>query len=165
MQLSSEANRFAELRRRIVAFNPTLDAETLNDTLEGATNFKEALGSVIRSAIMDEKLVHALGERLSEMRTRMERIRQRAEGKRSLVLQAMQETSLQRIVEPDFTASIRRTTPKAIIVSDAEIPDRYWIPQPAKLDKSALTHALRGGEHVPGAILENSSSTLSIRVG
>ena len=39
---------FTELRRRLLELHPDLDEQTLNDTLEGATNFKEALSAISR---------------------------------------------------------------------------------------------------------------------
>ena len=43
--LNLERTRFTELRRRLNEIYPDLDNQTLNDTLEGATNFKEALSA------------------------------------------------------------------------------------------------------------------------
>ena len=54
--LALERTRFTEIRRRLVELHPDLDEQTLNDTLEGATNFKEALGTLISSALEDECL-------------------------------------------------------------------------------------------------------------
>jgi hypothetical protein len=43
------------------------------------------------------------------------------------------------------------------------IPEWFWIPQPAKLDKRALLETLKAGSGITGAQLANQQSTLSIR--
>ena len=43
VNLVYERSTFIELRRRLLELHPNLDDQTLNDTLEGATNLKEAL--------------------------------------------------------------------------------------------------------------------------
>jgi hypothetical protein len=69
--ISTERIIFTEIRRRLVELHPDLDDQTLNDTLDGATNFKEALSALIRSALDDECLAAALRDRISDMRARL----------------------------------------------------------------------------------------------
>jgi hypothetical protein len=163
--MNYETSRFAEFRRRLVLEHPEIDEGTLQDTLEGATNLAEALSAVIRSALLDERMALSLAERIKEMRSRQSRFEQSADAKRYVVLQAMQEASLYKFVEPDFTVSVRKNPPQPVIITEDEIPDEFWIPQPARLDKKAVGEALRGGRLVPGAMLDNAKSSLTIRVG
>ena len=59
--------------------------------------------------------------------------------------------------------SFRITPPSLVVTAESEIPAAYWKPQPPKLNRQSLTAALRNGEHVPGAVLGNGQSTISVR--
>jgi uncharacterized protein YutE (UPF0331/DUF86 family) len=52
--VSVEATKYAQLRERLIAEHPSLDDETLFDTLEGITELHEMIAAVIRSALVDE---------------------------------------------------------------------------------------------------------------
>ena len=43
------------------------------------------------------------------------------------------------------------------------IPEWFWIPQPARLDKRSLTETLKAGEVIAGAELANPQNTISVR--
>src|SRR5215207_3052078 len=163
MHLHRESNRFSELRRRLLEADPEIDERTLFDTLEGATNIREAIASVIRSALDDERLAEALKTRLEEMRERLARITATADKKRQVALAAMEEADIDKILEPDFTVSVRAAPPGVIIVNEQDIPEGFWIPQPPKLDKRQILEALKAGTAVMGAELANTRITLAVR--
>jgi hypothetical protein len=162
-EVSREITRFAELRRRLLEADPDIDERTLFDTLEGATNLKEAIGAVIRSALDDESLAGALKTRMNEMHDRLKRIGETAEKKRHLALAAMEEADIEKILEPDFTVSLRSVSPGVVITNEQDIPEWFWNPQAPKLDKRRLLEALKAGTAVAGAELANSRITLAIR--
>ena len=98
------------------------------------------------------------------MKARLDRLTQRAKTKRSLVLDAMTKAELKRLVEPDFTVSVRKGTPSLEVIEEARIPEDYWKPQPAKLDRQGLISDLRNGAVIAGAQLGPRTSQLSVRV-
>lgn len=106
-QSFTELTRFTELRRRLLEADPEIDERTLADTLEGATNLREAIACVVRSALDDEALANGLKLRLENMGERLERIETTAAKKRQVALAAMEEADIEKILEPDFTVSIR----------------------------------------------------------
>jgi hypothetical protein len=161
--LIHERSHFIELRRRILELHPDLDEQTLNDTLEGATNLKEALAALVRSALDDETLAKALKERIEAMRIRLSRLEARASGKRVLVVENMQATDLHKLTEPDFTASVRIGPPSVDILNEDELPLDFLLPQPPKPDKRAILDALTKGAVVPGALLAKPKLSLSVR--
>ncbi len=158
-----ERTRFTELRRRLLELHPDLDEQTLADTLEGATDFKEALAALIRSALEDECLAKALKDRLDQMKGRLSRLEARASSKRQVAVENMEAADLRKLQEPDFTASVRIGPPSVTIVSEDELPIDYLMPQPPKPDKRAILEALSGGTFVPGAVLSNPKISLSVR--
>jgi hypothetical protein len=162
-ELNLQAGRFAELRRRLVEADPDIDDQTLFDTLEGATDLQEAIAMVVRSALNDEALAKALRARIEDMRQRLNRIELTAEAKREAALNAMERADLIKLMAPDFTVSIRINPPSLVVISEAEIPQEFWVPQPPKLNKKGLLDAINSGWAVPGAVLSNSKISLAIR--
>ena len=80
--LSIEINRYRLVRDRLVEIWPTLDAETVTDTLEGITDLHEMIAAVIRSALVDEALQAGLRARIEDMRQRLTRLAERGLKKR-----------------------------------------------------------------------------------
>ena len=158
-----ESGRYCMLRDRLLEKIPDLDEETLADTLEGITDLREILAELVRSALEDEALSEGLSTRLAEMRSRLERLKLRAERKRALALSAMAEAEIKTVIEPDFTASLRRAAPSLDVLAEERIPTAYWKPQPPKLDRQSLLAALKNGEEVDGATLAKPLVQLSVR--
>ena len=161
--LVQEHHRFHELRRRLIEADPEIDETTLLDTLEGATNLNEAIGEVIRAALEEEALADSLRDRMGAMRERLERIETACSRKREVAQAVMEDAGIEKILEPDFTVSLRVSPPAVAVVNEAEIPEPYWIPQPPKLDRKGVLDALKGGAEVPGASLTDTEPYLSVR--
>lgn len=161
--IPSEVARHFYLRSRLLAEIPDLDAETLADTLEGMTDLPEMLGEVIRSALDDEALVAGLMLRVGDMKARLDRLSTRAKRKRALVLNAMTEARIQKLVQVDFTASLRHGTVSLEIEAEDKIPPTWWKPQPPKLDRQGLLSALKSGAMIDGALLAPPQMQLSVR--
>jgi Siphovirus Gp157 len=162
-EMKAEAVNHRVLRERILAQIPDIDAETLADTLEGITDLREIVSELIRSALEDEALTTGLSTRLAEMKARGQRLGERADKKRALALRAMTEAEIQTLLAPDFTASLRRAAPSLEIVAEEIIPDAYWKPQPAKLDRQTLLATLKSGVQIDGATLARPQLQLSVR--
>ncbi|MBA4211063.1 MAG: hypothetical protein C0454_16180 [Parvibaculum sp.] len=163
-RLASELHAHGYLRERLKAEFPDLDDETLADTLEGETGLNEALAALIRSREEDLGLITGLKARLEALKGRLERFQDRAETKRRLVADVMSRAEIKRLVEADFTVSLRMTPPSLLIEDEEAIPADYWKPQPPKLDRIALGDALRAGQKVEGAVLGASRPSITIRI-
>ena len=161
--LKNETHCYQLIRERLVATWPELDADTLNDTLEGITDLHEMIATIIRSALVDEALLTGLRSRLDDMKQRLTRLEERGAKKRQLALEAMNEVGLTKLQQPDFTASARAGSPSLIVIAEDAIPQTYWVPQPPKLDRQALLGELKRGREIPGAQLSNSKPILAVR--
>ncbi len=114
------------------------DEETLNDTVEGLTNLHEMLAAVVRSQQEDRVFSGAPKERIEEMRGRLKRLDHKVDKKRDLIATVMERVEIKKITEADFTVSMRSTPPPLVVSDEGVIPDEYWKPQPAKLDRKNL---------------------------
>ncbi len=159
-------NRLAEheyLREHLLAEYREIDEETLRDTLEGLSSLPEALAAVVRSYLDDLALAAALGIRIGDMQERIARIETRAEKKRMTIASVMERADIKKLAEPDFTVSLRAVPPGLSIADESAIPERFWRPQPPKLDRKAVLATLSAGQTVPGASLGNGSTALTVR--
>ena len=164
-QIAREIGHYEYLFERLVAAFPDADEETLRDTLEGMSNLPEMIGAVVRSELEDRALAKGLKGRIAEMAERLGRFAARADKKREMAREAMESADIQKITEPDFTVSLRAVQPPLVIVEEKEIPEEFWRPQPAKLDRQKLRLALGSLEGVPGAVFGNAGRTLTVVAG
>lgn len=142
------------------------DDELVADTIEGQTDLKEAIEAAL--AEIDECEIYIIGLKAkeAEFESRRSRLEERVDRIRAMIEQAMLTTEQQSLRLAGGTVSLNRRQPGLIVSKEADIPTRFWVEQerPApKLDKKALAEALRNGESVPGANLDNGSFSLSLR--
>jgi hypothetical protein len=163
IRLHTEVRRYHLVREKIVQEFPSIDDETIRDTVEGITDLHEMIAAVIRSALVDEALHAGLGFRVNDMKERLSRLELRATKKRQLALEAMTEVGLAKLEQPDFTVSARAGSPALVVVAEETIPDVYRVPQPPKLDRQALLAALKRGAGIPGVQLSNPQPVLMVR--
>ncbi len=161
--LSRELTHHQYLRERLAADFPDADEECLRDTLEGLTNLTDMLAEVLRSALEDQAFVTALRGRVGDMQARLTRIEERARKKRDLVCAVMERADVRKLMEPDFTVSLRPSRAPLVLTDEEVIPEGYWKAQAPKLDRQGLLAALSAGRDVPGAILGNAPMTISVR--
>jgi hypothetical protein len=108
---------------------------------------------------------------------------------RTLIEQAMAITEQAKLRRPAATLTLRKLPPDVVVITEADIPSHFFVPQPPpppKLDKKALKQALLAREMkvafaaslgneaeragalaaitpIPGATLDNGSLSLQIR--
>ncbi len=161
--LTFSAIRYQALKGRLRTEDPSLDEQTLADTVEGLTDLDEILASIIRAFLADEALASGLKGRIAEMEDRLERLQDRAAKRRQIVRETMAELDLKKITAPDFTASLRPGMASLVVLDEASIPSIYWEPRDPKLDRATLIADLKNGAEVAGASLSNPEPVLSVR--
>lgn len=139
------------------------DEDFIRDTMEGETGLHELIAALCEADATDDALIagiNAISDRISK---RKERIAKRRELRRAMIANAMQIAELKKIETPAGAVSIKTVSPRLVVTEESEIPARFFVPQPPKLDKKALADALKDGDEIPGAILSNGSRTIQIR--
>jgi hypothetical protein len=76
----------------------------------------------------------------------------------------MERATIKKIEQPDFTVSVRSTSPGLQVLDEDSIPEDYWRPQPPKLDRKKLLQELGQKCEIPGVCLGNGGTTVSVRV-
>ena len=163
--LATSAHLYRTLKDRLLQDMPELadDEECLLDTLEGLTNTKEQIASLLRSALNEEALAKGLGDYLQKLTDRKSALDARAKKKRSIALHYMADLGMKNITEPDMTVTRKATPPSVIVSSEESIPDLY-VRIKREPDKAAIRAALSLGKDVPGCSLSNGGETLQIKI-
>src|SRR5580765_2215395 len=107
-------------------------------------------------------MAEALSNRADDMIARHARLDARAQRRRNIVKSAMDEAGLNKLVMPDFTASLRAGQPHVVVVDENAIPQTFFEMRP-HLRKRDLFDALKDGARIEGAELSNPGMTLSVR--
>ena len=154
---------YRTLRDRIRAEDPTIDEQTLADTVEGLTDLHEIILALIRSALADEALANGLQGRIAEMEERLARLQDRASKRRQIAKDVMVELDIKKITAPDFTVSVRPGMPSLLVLDEAAVPSIYWQPVAPKLNRQGLLSELKEGADIKGVALSNPEPVLSVR--
>ena len=164
MTLEFAAIAYRSVRDRIRAEDPTIDEQTLADTVEGLTDLHEIVAAIIRSALADEALATGLKGRVAEMQGRLERLQDRASKRRQIAKDVMLELDIKKITAPDFSVSIRPGLPALQVLDEAAVPSIYWQPSAPRLKRQELLSELKTGADIEGVALSNPEPVLSVRV-
>ncbi len=162
-QLTFSAIHYKAVRERLQTEDPSLDEQTLADTVKGLTNVHEILMAIVRAALADEALASGLKGRIAEMEDRLGRLQDRAAKRRQIAKEVMTELDIKKLEAADFTASLRPGFPSLVVINENEIPSIYWEPRDPKLDRATLSADLKHGSEVAGATLSNPEPVLSVR--
>lgn len=158
-----EAAHYRDLGKQLKLAYADIDDETLTDTLEGLSEFPQMIEEVIRSSLEDGALIVGLKSRLDELGARLSRIKARYDKKRELACWAMGSSGIGKLQAADFSVSLVQGGQRLEITDEALIPEVYFVPQPSKLDRTALQAALKSGEAIGGGHLVQSGPHIVVR--
>jgi hypothetical protein len=161
-RINFETLRYKAIRDKLLADDPEIDERTLADTTEGLTDLHELLAAVVRGALEDEARAVGLRVRIADMTKRLGNLEARAERRRQNVRDVMLDTGIQKLMQDDFSASLRNAPPHVVVIDEALIPETFWEHRP-HLRKRELSDALKDGAEIAGAVLSNSGMSLSVR--
>ena len=139
---------------QVLLENGDIDEETFNDTLEamGGDEKIENVCKVIRNLEADAAAFKAEKDRLAERQKTAENGVKRL--KQSL-LDYLVAADIKKHSAGLFSVSVG-TSKSVNITNEDALPDRYFVPQPPKVDKTMLSNDLKSAIHIEGAeLVEN----------
>lgn len=163
MSLEFATIAYRAIRDRIRAEDPTIDEQTLADTVEGLTDVHEILAAIVRAALSDEALAIGLKTRIAEMQDRLVRLQNCAVKRRQIARDVMVELDIRKITAPDFTVSTRPGMPSLLVLDEASVPSIYWQAAAPRLNRLGLLNELKEGADIKGVTLSNPEPVLSVR--
>lgn len=159
-QLQQQIHAAAALRESLAEFD---DEDLLRDSIEGETSLHEMIAAVFASLSEDGERIAGISARMDDLKQRKDRFERAVARKRAMIEQAMAIGEIKSITLDEGTLALAKRPRGVVIENEAEIPSAYWKPQPPKLDKAAVKEALKAGDTVPGAALDNGGYGLTIK--
>jgi hypothetical protein len=143
--------------------NPELETDDVlrTDMIEGETEAFEFLSRVVQTINRAQVTKTGLSHYIDALQERYSRFGRRIDVLRAFAKQVMDTADIKKAELPEATLSIRNGPPRVIITNEHELPDHY-VRIKREPDKTKIKAAIQGGDHVPGAALSNSETTLAI---
>jgi hypothetical protein len=124
--------------------DPDADMELIQDTLEGLDGDieekVEGYGTMLEQLESDIARLDAEAKRMQNRRIVIENRKDRL---RENLLKAMLETDKKSIKTDHYTVTVKQTPYRLVVDDPFGVPEEYYEPQPAKLDKTRLKAALQ----------------------
>ena len=139
------------------------DEDLMLDMIEGETSLVECIDALLLRMASDRALVEGTAKVASDLQERARRVEKRIAFDRALIEQAMMTAEIAKLERPAATLSLANRAPSLRVDSEPDIPAEFWTAGAPKLDRKALTDALRSGRPVSGAALSNAAPSLTVR--
>lgn len=134
--------------------NGDIDERIFNDTVEGLC-IDEKFENICKVMKNLEHKAAAYKAEIDRMTARKKTLENGVQRLKDSMLNYMVVSDSKKVEAGLFTVSLGKS--KSVNVWDETmLPDEYLIPQPAKVDKTAISKALKAGEIVDGAELTES---------
>jgi hypothetical protein len=133
-------------------------------TLEGETDLFEIASRLLGENENDEGLIEALEQQIGVREIRKGRAKLRIERRKTAIASLMDCASITKLPLPEATVSLRTLQPRPKVVEADKLPDAFvTIETIRKPDLEAIKVAVERGAEIPGVVMTNGSSSLSVR--
>jgi hypothetical protein len=138
-----------------------LDEQTFRDTLESIGGDIEEKSINVAMFVRNlESSATAIETQIESMEERSKAIRKKADHIKDYLRANMEHAKIQKIESPFFVLAIRKNPASLVLDDESKVPPSFLKtpePPPPMLDKTKLKDALKNGEVVPGAHLEQKT--------
>lgn len=141
------------------------DEQAKADTVEGQTDLHGAIRKGVRRIAELGAMREGLKAAMKNLSARDARFEQQEQHLRVALRTAMEQGSLSYLETELATISRVPVAPSLVVTKEDEIPAQWWVRGDPRLDRRALTKALKElppGESIPGATLSNGGETIKI---
>jgi outer membrane protein TolC len=141
-----------------------LDEQLKLSTLEGETGLNELVSSLLAENEDDEGMVKQIKAQIDDRRQRIERFERRIETRKNAIISLMDCARLTKLPLPEATVTLRTLGPRPRIVDEEALPPEFITETIVRRpDREAIDAALERGENVPGVVMSNGGSSLTVR--
>lgn len=138
------------------------DAEAKADLVEGQTSLNEAIEQAVARTVEIDALEASLKDVIGNAQKRLKRLQDQRELLRTGIATAMEIAGKKRVETAIATVSLRPVPPKVEITDETLVPTQFWRRADPALDRRAILEALKAKQDVPGALLSNGGSAITV---
>lgn len=140
------------------------DEQLKLDMIEGETNLHELVRAMLDENERDQSFIEALDEQIADRSARKERFELRIEARRNAICRLMDSAMLTRLLLPEATLSMRTIAPRPKVLEPRDLPDEFvTLVMTRKPNIAAIKEAVARNESIPGVIMTNGSTSLTVR--
>ncbi len=162
--LRTEAAAVAYLVEALRVAGDDTDEDTVAIVAESETSLHEALERAVLRLDEMEAAEQAMAALIERYQARKQLWRARAERLRDEMQAAMETAGLRTARLPGATLMLTTRKPALKVMDEAQVPAKFFQKvESYKLDRALLTQAVKAGEPVPGACLDNGKTIIAIR--
>lgn len=149
----------------LLMLDHALGDETLKaDMLEGETSLNEVVSGLLAENEDDAGLIAALDAQIDIRSERVARFKQRIDSRKKAIGSLLDCAGLTKLMLPEATLSLRTLKPGPKVAEIDSLPEQFVdekIVRKPNLD--AIKEAIERGETIPGVVMTNGGSSLSVR--
>ena len=138
------------------------DEDFAAEVIESETSLNEAIDAAVRLLVDDVAAMKGLNEMIDLLKARKDRIEARVGNYRAALAVAMEQAGRKKVEHPAVTLSMRATNRAVVVLDEAAVPSKFWKAAEPRLDKTAVSAALKAGEKVAGCELSNGGQALTL---
>lgn len=148
-----------------LAEDSDLTPDDIADTLEGIElEFNDKAVQVGNFLMNLDPFEQGLDAEIKRLQAKKKTLQGRRESVKDYLRRNMEEMGISKIECPAFTIRLKSAQPKVAIDEEGSLPDDYVnVKTSITPDKRAILKALKEGEEIPGARLENGTAPLEIK--
>lgn len=151
--------KLAENYNRVIELADQLDDGTLKDTLDSIEEvFDDKVENIAKAIKEIEGQADMIKTEKDRLTKREQTMRNNAKGMKRYMQEQMEAVGKKKVQGELLTVAIQKNAPSVKIESEQYIPEEFYIPQPAKLDKAQLKQDLKLGLEIPGVELIQTES-------
>lgn len=141
-----------------------VDEQLKLSTLEGETELNEIVSLLLSLNEDDEGMIEQIKAQIDGRRERVERFKHRIETRKSTIVSLMDTAMLTKLPLPEATVSVRTLGPRLKVTDADALPDAFTIPVTTrKPDMEAIEAAVEKGAVIPGVVMTNGGTSLTVR--
>lgn len=156
--------KLADDYNHVVDMADQLDDGTLRatlDSIKGAFDVKaENIAKVIKEVTGQAEMIDEEIKRLTQRKSAM---KNNAKSMKLYLQEQMERVGTRKVQGELLTVAIQKNTPSVRVINERSIPEEFFIPQPAKLDKKQLKAELKNGLNLEGIVELVQTESVRIR--
>jgi len=134
------------------------------DMIEGETDLFEVVRALLNGNEDDEGIVNSLDAQIADREARKDRAKHRITRRKAAITSLMDTARLTKLPLPEATLSLRTLQPRPKVTDVDALPDAFCtISTVRKPDKDAIDVAIEGGATIPGVVMTNGGTSLTVR--